>query len=220
MTRVVATGCTHGVNLPDIPEGDFFLYTGDASSIYEHKFQEQSKYFKGTFGPWLQDISAENKVGIAGNHDGIAEQNRAVFDKLDWHYLQDEVLEVGGLKIWGSPMSPTFNNWYFMRDDKGLGELWETIPRDVDILLIHGPMYGVGDRVDERAMEQKRDPNVGSQTLRNRFDYVGFPNLKLFVFSHIHEAYGIYDYKGVKMVNASHVNFDYEPTNPPLVVEL
>ena len=45
-------------------------------------------------------------------------------------------------------------------------------------------------------------------------------DLKLNVFGHIHEAYGVEEVAGIKYVNASICTLQYQPTNAPIVVEI
>ena len=62
------------------------------------------------------------------------------------HYLCDSGLEFEGLKIWGSPYTPTFGKWNFMRNrGDEIKKHWDLIPSDVDILVTHGPPYGIFD---------------------------------------------------------------------------
>ena len=96
-----------------------------------------------------------------------------------------------------------------MRSDENLDKVtWPKIPKDVDILLIHGPAYGCGDlNID--------NDHVGSMSLKRRLKApIIFPKLKLYVFGHIHEAYGKWKIGGVPAFNASHVDIDYKPANP------
>jgi Icc-related predicted phosphoesterase len=47
------------------------------------------------------------------------------------------------------------------------------------------------------------------------------PNLKLHVFGHIHESYGVEELEGGPMfVNASSCTLSYNPTSKPIVVEI
>lgn len=243
--RIVATSDFHGF-LPEIPACDLLLIGGDICPVENHDRKFQAEWLRGEFCDWLNDMPAYTQVvAVGGNHDFVLQDSRKFQKQLPWHLLYDEVFEtVSDLKIWASPMSPTFGNWAFMRDDRGLGELWETIPRDIDILMVHGPMHGYGDGVPEYVLrprlgsgvgsgentwdswhkEYLGDEHVGSVSLLNRLAYEEFPNLKLFVFGHIHEGYGqqVVTLKNNKFTaaNVSHVNGDYKPVNPPMMFEL
>ncbi len=52
--------------------------------------------------------------------------------------------------------------------------------------------------------------HAGCQDLRERIELL--TNLKLHVFGHIHESYGVHE----KFVNASIMNEDFDPINRPI----
>lgn len=242
MTRIVATSDFHGM-LPEIPECDVLLVAGDVCPVENHDRKFQAIWLRSEFNWWLKNAPAKHIVWIGGNHDFVlADAGKKLHDQMLGTYLRDEAVEVEGLKIWASPMSPLFGHWAFMRDDRGLAELWETIPRDIDILMVHGPMHGHGDGVpqyrtypmlgegkglapyDSWRHELIGHEHVGSVSLLNRLAYDEFPNLKLFVFGHIHEGYGqqVVTLRDNQFVaaNVSHVNEAYKPVNPPMEFDL
>jgi Icc-related predicted phosphoesterase len=216
--RIVAIADLHGT-LPRIPECDLLLIGGDVTPVWNHSRQYQARWLRGEFSTWLVQQPAKQIVGIGGNHDFVLQESETLGRELPWIYLDNSEFEVDGLKIWGSPLSPTFGNWAFMRDDRGLGEVWETIPNDVDILMVHGPMFGYQDGVKFPVGH-----HAGSVSLTNRLMYEEYPNLKLFVCGHIHEAYGQIPVEMGEnlfvVANASLVDFNYQPVNPHMEFEL
>ena len=208
--KIALTSDLHG-NLPVIPECDLLLIAGDVTPVWKHSIEFQWDWLENDFNNWLKEVPAEHIVGIAGNHDFIAEQYPYVLDGLNWRYLQDETIQIPekyGFKIHGSPWTPQFFNWAFMKEDEDLAEKWALIPDDVDILLTHGPPFGICDLTLEQV-------HAGSKTLMERIKHL--PKLKIHLFGHIHEAYGK---DRITLYNASLVNRDYEPVNPVMVVEL
>lgn len=242
--RIVATADFHGT-LPDIPECDLLLIAGDVCPVWDHNRQYQAAWLRGEFYDWCRQQPVKNIVWCAGNHDFVL-QNMAKekTDKLFGHYLQDEEIIIDGLKIWGSPWSPQFGNWAFMKDDRELSQYWRMIPSDVDILMVHGPMYGHGDVVpnfvyrpklgtgigtwedaaDSWIKELVREEHVGSISLLNYLTYEAFPKLKLFVFGHIHEGFGqeiaVHGDNQFIAANVSLMNGEYHPVNPVVEFEL
>ncbi len=97
----------------------------------------------------LQDFNT--KIVIAGNHDFCFEDKRQhEAEKLLTDngiiYLNDSGISIEGIKIWGSPVQPEFFDWAFNR--KRGAEIqthWKLIPDDTDILLTHGPAFGLLD---------------------------------------------------------------------------
>jgi hypothetical protein len=145
-------------------------------------------------------------------------------------YLCDSGTEFEGLKIWGSPWTLTFdginpNCTAFTGDEALLAEKFALIPDDIDILVTHGPPYGVLDKTD-------RGECVGSHSLLRRLG--GFLSPRLHVFGHIHESYGqtVLEYfikrdkespveaKCIDSINCSHVNERYQPVNKPIRIIL
>lgn len=234
--RIVATADLHGW-LPglnsqqEIPECDLLLIAGDVCPVWNHERKFQADWLRTTFADWLKAQPAKAIVGIGGNHDFVLQDSASIGRQLPWSYLNNEDITVAlegheSLKVWGSPYSNRYGKWAFMKDDADLGLMWKDIPRDIDILLVHGPPFGYGDKVlgyNWSGAESKwvNGEHVGSASLANQLHYEVWPNLKMVVFGHIHEAYGEYTSdKGVRFLNVSQMNEEYEPVNPPVVIDL
>jgi Icc-related predicted phosphoesterase len=215
--KLIATSDLHGF-LPEIPECDILLIGGDVTPIHNHNRKFQADWLREDFCPWLKSVPAKSVVWTAGNHDFVLQDmSPKKRDTIGGIYLDSEHVVIDGLKIWGSAMSPTFGNWAFMRDDAVLFDIWETIPADTEIIIVHGPPHGYGDLT--QGWMGSAPENVGSKTLRNRMRELN--NLKLVVTGHIHPAYGTYTtLNGVTVLNVSHVNEQYDPVNPVMVFEL
>lgn len=222
--KIVATSDLHGT-LPEIEECDMLLLAGDLMPVWNHALQFQREWLDTTFRDWLEDVPAKHIVGVAGNHDFYALDRKgdALLRALPWTYLCNETAEVAGLKVYGSPYSNKFGNWAFMKNEFELGAIWNAIPRDIDLMIVHGPPWGFGDEVVGFSMTKRgmlEAEHVGSTSLANQLFYDVWDNLKLVVFGHIHEGYGEYMMKNIRMLNVSHMNDEYKPVNPPIVVEL
>ena len=113
--RVVCISDTHSLTnqggpLANVPNGDILIHAGDFSNM--GKMKDVVK-----FNDYLATLKHPNKIVIAGNHDiGFHEESskrlhRDCFvpaDELkailkDCIYLEDEAVQVMGLKIYGSP---------------------------------------------------------------------------------------------------------------------
>lgn len=216
----------HG-HYPKLDGGDLLILAGDYTPA--GKLMEWGLFFK-----WLKEQPYEKKVIIAGNHDNLfetgfpktqkeADQLGEVINFLDFEedfeYLCDSGTEYEGLKIWGSPWTLTFPGinphcTSFTGSEKELAEKWALIPDNIDILITHGPPYGVFDKV--------KGASKGSKALRRILNRV---HPKLWVFGHIHEGYGSVEQESLtgyeyKFVNASHVNEFYKPVNLPIRIIL
>lgn len=205
--RVVCISDTHGFHRKvDVPDGDLLLHAGDITNVGELGILED-------FNHWIGELPHPHKVVIAGNHDFCFEREAKKARALcaNFTYLEDESVSIGGFKIFGSPQTPRFGDWAFMYSP-GDPFRWANIPRDVGILLTHGPSFGYLDKTI--FSESVGCPELGAEITK-------LPGLKLHAFGHIHEARGASKRGGVvQVVNASICDQRYKPTNEPIVVDL
>jgi hypothetical protein len=205
---VVAVADLHGV-LPAVPPCELLLVAGDLCPLEDHGEAHQRRWLHTVFRAWLERAPARRRVGIAGNHDLVAQRDAAVLADLPWDYLCDSGTEVLGRRIWGSPWQPPFFDWAFNLPEDELEGRWALIPEDTDVLLTHGPPRGVGDRVGRRS--------AGSVTLRARVERLA---PELHVFGHIHEGRGLYRLGDSLLANAALVDEHYRPRHAPLELVL
>jgi Icc-related predicted phosphoesterase len=209
--RVAATSDLHG-SLPEIPSCDLLVIAGDLCPVEDHALDFQRRWLEGPFSEWLGGLDAGSVVGIAGNHDFVAEADPELMRGLPWTYLCDETVDLDPLRIHGSPWTPTFMEWAFMKDEADLDAVWALIPPDVDVLVTHGPPFGHGDLAVHGL-------HVGSDSLAARLS--GLERLRLHAFGHIHEGWGSRETDGnTTIANVSYVDFDYRPVQPATVFEL
>lgn len=90
-----------------------------------------------------------------------------------------------------------------------LASVWSRIPDDTDVLITHTPPAGILDGVEA--------DKVGCRDLADRIEQL---NLKLHIFGHVHVGHGVERRGETTFVNASVCNQDYEPVQPPIVVDL
>ena len=200
--------------LEEYPEA-VLVHCGDISSRGRQREVED-------FVEWYEDLKFKNKLLIAGNHDFMFEDNpeealRILESKgKSITYLNDSGVEIDGIKFWGSPVTPRFFDWAFNRD-ADIQNHWNMIPHDTNVLITHGPPYGILDFT-----LRDRKP-VGCHYLRKRlFD---LKDLKVHSFGHIHEAFGQQigddeDFLGIQFVNASYLDLRYDPVNRPIVINI
>ena len=209
-----------------LPEGDLLIHAGDLTGL-GHKGEVQSVF------EWFKEIAPRYKHGvvfIAGNHDRSFDPKFNIENttrKPTWLqeklgdlpsnvcYLENTSVTLGGIKIWGSPITPWFygDHWGFNKHrGADINNVWSEIPSDIDVLVTHGPPLGYGDLT---VMDRKY---VGCEELRCKVREI---KPKLHVFGHIHEGYDVYDYgEDTIFVNASICTLNYEPTNKPIEIEL
>lgn len=145
--KILHFGDTHGNHRDlQIPEDiDIAIFSGDAGTYRDAYMNEP---IVRDFLDWFEGLDIKYKVMIAGNHDSSIE-NRLVTEgditRRNIIYLENSETTIDGIKIWGSPYTPSFNNWSFNKARHKLHEIWDLIPEDTDILVTHGPPKGVLD---------------------------------------------------------------------------
>ena len=206
MLKIVACSDTHGLHDEiQIPDGDIFIHGGD---LTRHGTLEEIE----AFNIFLSKLPHRHKLIVAGNHDWAFERTpqkaRALLTAGT--YLEDQSVEVEGLRIYGSPWQPEFFSWAFnLRRGSEIRAKWDLIPKDTDVLITHGPPHGFCDRTPYA--------RVGCQDL---LETVRRVRPKVHVFGHIHEGYGMVECDGTIFMNASNCNEHYDPINPAMCFQV
>lgn len=188
-----------------LPKGDVLLHAGDVG-------YRSNRHEIIDFLDWFSKQPFTYKIFIAGNHDFFFEKEKEAELKsmLPEHvyYLKDEAVCINGINIWGSPYTPWFFRWAFnKRRGESLRNHWKLIPENTDVVLTHGPVYGILDTV-------VNDQHAGDVDLLRRVLEV---KPKVHVCGHIHEGYGTVRRHGIQFINASVLNEAYELVNKPIV---
>ena len=199
----------HGFK-PVLEGGDLLIVAGDLTA------RDTQEEFNA-FCEWIKKQDYKKKVVIAGNHDGILLDYPYRYIG-DAHYLCDSGCEFEGLKIWGSPWTPEFCDWHFMKERGApIKEKWDLIPDDTDILITHGPPFGILDQVTISSRGRGREKFAGCEELREAMFRV---KPKLHVFGHIHSQGGkLVDLVTTICINAAIMDEDYMPVNKPIRIE-
>lgn len=226
----------HG-HYPHLEGGDLLIVAGDLTA--RDTIEEHTDTLE-----WLSGLNYKMKVIVPGNHDNFLMDNPNFYSKTDIKYLIDcgtefKWIEIDytklapknfpsfrqrKLKIWGSPWTKTFPGInplckaFTMDTEDELDEKWALIPDDVDILITHGPAYGILDK-------NISGEHCGSRSLdgyweKHLDDHLERVKPTLHIFGHIHEDYGIDHVGSIICVNASLVNERYQPVNKPVRIEL
>lgn len=202
--RIVCISDTHNQHGRIVlPEGDVLIHAGDATG-------------RGTRGEvldflnWLGSRKGYRaKIYVPGNHDFYVEEDRAIVEifciERGIKLLIDKPFVLDGVKFYGSPWVPDLQMWAFYGDHITLVSRFSRIPQDTDVLITHTPPFGV--------LSNLGSLHLGSKELSERVDEL---NLKLHVFGHIHESYGVHIDRHTS-VNCAQLNEQYELTNEPVV---
>ena len=246
---IVHISDTHGArghSRLTIPECNVLIHSGDIGG-------RTTLFELVEFLTWFEKQPADVKIFSAGNHDlildfdwvqrqkkenaiqgMIAEQqhNDALeyLKKFNVVYLNNEDYIYKGIKFYGSPITPSFHRkfWAFNADrGEEIQQYWDMIPSDVDVLITHGPPYGILDAIPEGFKQTpNEDIHRGCEdllkTIRTRLH-----KLKLSCFGHIHDGpnglilkqFG--SNRFIRFSNGSVLDNDYELVVPkPLLITL
>jgi len=163
---------------------DMLIYGGDFTLNVSHdplnsEIKKQTKIFLN----WLSRQPQKYKILIGGNHDFFAERKFSEFKEmmpLNIIYLNNETVEIEGLKIFGSPNTANLPGWAFGDWEDNMNNYYDKIPIDVDILITHTPPYGILDL-------SSSGNRYGSTTLLEKMKSL---KPKINMFGHVHESYG------------------------------
>lgn len=184
--KILHISDTHGLHnhFPkDYFDGiDMVIHSGDCSNS---KHLQTSSIEILEFLEWYEKVPVKYKILIAGNHDTAIARKGVTKDTVSAYgitYIENESIEIEGIKIWGSPITPTFGDWSFMKARDKTHEVWKTIPNDADVIVVHGPPKGVRDLSYDR---QNNIEMCGDLALMKRVMVI---KPKLVLFGHIHNC--------------------------------
>jgi len=223
-----------------LPGGDILIHSGDISSLgRKHEVQSFVEWFNG-INNYTHKIFIAGNHDMTFDREKLLRDKLAHFEgrteydtecaegKPDWlkellgihlhpnvFYLENSSIDIEGIKIWGSPYSPTFGYGWGFNVDRGYdaAQIWNQIPLDTDIVITHSPIYGYNDRTSNT------NENVGCADLYHRLHEVK-PHLHFA--GHIHEGYGwgTIPYKDewgdIYTFNPSTCNLRYEAIQDPI----
>jgi Icc-related predicted phosphoesterase len=208
---------THGRHRElKVPECDLIIFAGDESNSPKVNENEREAI---DFFDWFSKIDIP-KVFVPGNHS-VAIFNNRIKDFGGSIVLKDAETDFNGLRIYGSPWTPTFGSqqWAYIRARGKMVDVWENVP-SCDVLVTHSPPKGILDVAED--IGGKNHVHCGCRQLMNKIWDIG---PRLHVFGHVHSHgdshnAGIYHNYGTTFVNASVVDNQYNLINNGFLVEL
>jgi Icc-related predicted phosphoesterase len=193
--KLWAISDTHSYhNLLQVPECDIVIFSGDSTNYHDRttNYQEFENFLF-----WFDSLKITHKIMIAGNHDATLFYNtfniKSKIKDKGIIYLENDYVEIEGLTIFGSPITPTFNDWYFMKSRDKMDKFWSNV-EPVDIMVTHGPPKYILDLTENK--EHKLEFCGDKALYRHVVDRIK-PSLHLF--GHIHNFQGI-ENSGIKKI--------------------
>lgn len=217
----------HGSYPSSLPGGDVLIIAGDCTG--RDVLREWGEFFA-----WLKKQPYELKLLVAGNHDNFLEsgfpKSQKEADELkevqeylgeesDFIYLCDSGITHEGINFYGTPWQPRFKGQnpramaFSLSTEEELEEKYKSIPEDVDVLISHGPPWGV--------LDQCSNGRVGSMSL---YEAIVRVRPQYLITGHVHECgnsemllkYDMENERGyTTCYNVAHVNEYYDPVFPP-----
>jgi len=205
ITFISDTHSHHELMTQDLSGGPILVHCGDVSNR-----GRESEVIE--FLEWFHSLPYTHKIFIAGNHDFIFQKTNNIVIPDGIHYLFDSSVIIEGIKFYGTPWQPWFYDWAFNLPVGGnaLREKWAAIPNNTDIVIVHGPPFGILDTVARGGV------HVGCRLLAERLLEIK-PNIC--AFGHIHEAFGTTTVDKTTYINASMLDLRYEYTNKPMIIK-
>ncbi len=122
--KFVAISDTHTKHrLLHLPKGDVILHAGDVS-VRGTEFEILD------FLDWFSRLDFEYRIFVAGNHDFFLEHKteeelKQIIPK-NIIYLKDSGININGINIWGSPLTPVHREWAFQAHrGSGINKYWK-----------------------------------------------------------------------------------------------
>lgn len=155
-------------------KGDMLIVAGDLTNLGK-------KYELEYALDIINNLKFKYKIVVFGNHDGI--WNDVNFKEIytDIIFLENEIIEIDGLKIYGTPFSKRFKNWSYYYETLDERRLLTVPLESVDIIVSHEPPS------DKCLSYIPYFGCAGNPDLRR---YIDNNNVKLCVCGHIHECGG------------------------------
>lgn len=176
---------------------EMIIHSGDFSN-YRDFYKNEPEALD--FLRWYSIQKPKYKILIAGNHDAYPATHIKEFKELCVHYniiyLENESVKIDGISIWGSPVTPNFGNWWFMKDRSKMDKLYSSIPEWIDIVVSHGPPKGILDLSYDKNNNLE---SCGCRSLRNHI--LNRVKPKYCLFGHIHNTKDIINAGTVKLSN-------------------
>lgn len=203
-----------------VPHGlDVVIHCGDESESGNAWLNEPEAR---AFFEWYSALDVPLKIFVPGNHSTAVEQGLIRPEQYpNLQFLIHEQIELEGLVVFGTPYTPKFFNWAYMRAREELDAVWQSIPDNTDILISHGPPKGFMDVT--RDFDTRQPVHVGSKSLTRHVTQRIKPMVH--AFGHIHDEPGIRNFgviceSEITFVNCSCCNLGSKLVNHGVVLEI
>jgi Icc-related predicted phosphoesterase len=204
--RIVCVSDTHELHREvDIPSGDLLIHAGDI--LFQQN--KRPKAALRDFNEWLGALPHRFKILTFGNHDLLLEDpsNRHLITNAT--ILVNSSAELKGIRIWGSPVTPLNDGAFGISKTEDRKKHWAQIPDGSDILVTHGPAFGI---LDTTAVPGEHE---GDHEL---LEAIARVKPSLHVCGHSHYGYGEQRKSDTLHINAALFDEFGDIERPPIVI--
>ena len=188
-----------------VPECDILIHCGDFCS-----FKQDDRNTLENVDEWFAEVPASRVVCVGGNHDFLLQRREFRFSHAT--FLEDSVVEIAGLSIYGSPWCPDLTHFAYYATEDELIQRWSQIPTGIDVLVTHTPPYGILDVPSSRML------HLGCPHLHDQLQRI---QPRLHVFGHVHASHGTCTEGSTTFVNAAVIGGrDFEVRHAPTMLTL
>lgn len=178
----------------DVPDGDILIHCGDWSMFGRNQSALDD------FADWIAALPHRYKVLCPGNHEYYLEHSPSRRNEIPGvTVLINEGITIEGLRLWVTPATTSKGAAFGVASAQEREHLYRAIPDGIDVLITHGPPYGILDG------DQAGSFHAGCRELHSAVERI---RPKLHVFGHVHGAHGIVTTPTTTYVNACLMSID------------
>lgn len=201
---IVCISDTHSLHREcEVPSDDILIHAGDFTMLSE------SAASIIDFNDWIGELPHACKLIVPGNHEFFLASDltrRSLISNA--RLLINEAVDVMGLKIWGSPVTTLQGGAFGLSSEMDRSALYSKIPKDVDIIVTHGPPHGILDCAPGETL------HYGCRPLRKAVQDF---KPKIHIFGHNHSGYGTVTIEDTLFINAALMGPLGELSNSPII---
>lgn len=182
--RVVVISDTHERHegICKLPPCDLFIHCGDILMLGRLSSEKTALKKLMKFNQWLSGVPAKKRIVVAGNHDKpIAtlgkEKTKEILSNCE--YLENEGTSYGKLRIWGTPWSSGNSGNTAFQSEEFHSKVKTECPEEVDILITHGTIGDLEQRVKHRIHFCGHNHNSYGVSHKPAHDDTGLPRVSL-----------------------------------------
>ncbi len=190
--KILHLSDTHGLHsqIGRMPDADVIVHSGD----FTH-FGTDDECLK--FLNWFIELPYKHKIFVVGNHDlCLYDADNIENLPANVHFLQDRGATIDGVRFYGTG---------YMH--------YAAIPADTQVLVTHEPPLGILDREESLGIGEYGSGEILKQVFE-------LPALRLHLFGHSHNNYGLCLKSGIVFSNAALMAYDIKIEREPRVIEL